>query len=316
MTEGENMPTWIRQGELAEIEHRPLRADDFVSDGRRITDIHWWGSYLGWRVNTEGPTPPPSNAVDRPVGFRLRWHGDIPAGSLPYSRPEPMPARDIFVPIGACHEMYYGSVTQYWKPPVFPSEDPPHEHEYQYYVDLLDPELADLGGPWYETNGVIYWLSIQAVFSNQWEAVEHKGWGWKTTHPSNQWNDVSVVASNYVGPDPLWEMGEFPMGPPPHPWVGQKMDLAFELTTDEVATNRWYRRPEFVRIRKGAASLALGSVGDLGSGMQVLQTWTNLPTSNWMDVATNTLPWPPPYTNVWYPLIPATREEYYRIEQR
>jgi len=33
----------------------PIRADDLVSNRRRITDIHWWGSYIGWETNHPGP---------------------------------------------------------------------------------------------------------------------------------------------------------------------------------------------------------------------------------------------------------------------
>jgi len=48
----------------------------------------------------------------------------------------------IYVPIEKCHEVYYGTVCQDWKTP------PEFEHDYQYYVDLLDPEI-DGGEAWY-----------------------------------------------------------------------------------------------------------------------------------------------------------------------
>ena len=57
-----------------------VRADDFVSDGRAITDIHWWGSYLWWKYLDPGgetnPVPPPSDGTNEPLGFYLSWHAE------------------------------------------------------------------------------------------------------------------------------------------------------------------------------------------------------------------------------------------------
>ncbi len=206
--------------------------------------------------------------------------------------------------------MYYGTVVQYWHvPPVF-------EHEFQYYVDLLNRF-----DPWYETNDVVYWLNIQAVFPPSWEPggggvgpSGHWGWGWKTTPLTNRWNDASVQRNLQGG----WDPGVYPPG---HPYAGQPCDLAFELTTDEVGggTN-WWNQPIWIRSiarsGTGITSRVLGSVGDAGAGVQVLQFSTNLLGTNWADLVTNALPLPAPYTNLWFdPALTATAR-FYRVKQR
>jgi|GEM_PF-4920429 len=303
MLRGVNMPSFAVQGspELS------LRADDFVSDGRPITDIHWWGSYLGWREQDPGPVPPPAGLF-APTGFIVSWHADIPAGvgGQAWSMPSNPPLREIFVPLSKCHEVYYGTVTQDWSGTTF-------EHEFQYYVDLLDPEIES--GPWSEEAGVIYWLNIQAVFP--FGAIEpdgpHRGWGWKTTPPEYHWQDVSVVA-NIRGPDgPIWRPGEYPEG---HPYGGgTPMDLAFELTTDRPGTNRWYGPIWFTNAMwVGSDHYCAVSIGDAGAGHQYLEKSLDLRASNWVAVATNVAPFPPPWSNVWQHA--GTTNAFFRIRQR
>jgi len=319
METGEDMASFVPQGKQGETGW-PHRADDFVSDGRRITDIHWWGSYIGWETNKPGPVEPPTlpgSPFYNVIGFWLSWHADVPTNGVEqtYSTPSNPPLKKLYVPIDKCHEVYYGTVFQYWKTP------PEYEHEYQYYVDLLDTEIDD-SGAWYETNGVVYWLDIQAVLTNNWDefGAKHKGWGWKTTHTNYQWNDVSVVAtaSNLppkVGPN--WQPGAYTSGPPAHPLVDGKMDLAFELTTDEVGTNRWSTPIKIVSIEDNAADdFEIESIGDWGAGWQYLQWNTNLMSTNWVDVVTNTSPLEPPFTNLWIRPAVARSNEAFRVLQR
>jgi hypothetical protein len=287
----------------------PLRADDFRSDGRRISDIHWWGSYKGWYSHFEDPVPPPSGFI-APLGFKLSWHGDIATNEqYTYSMPSNPPIKEFFVPIAKCHEMYFGPVWQWWYGQW--------EHEYQYYVNLFDPGIPS--GPWDESENVIYWLNIQAVFTNGWQpgmqdpdhpGLYHYGWGWKTT--SNQWNDVSVIATNSMAAGPMWTPGEYPSD---HPLHGQPMDLAFELTTDKMRTN-WPVSPiEFKYITHTNPAGIVGSLGDAGVGVQILQRATNLlGASVWFNVQTNPAPHGLPYTN-WWLEVPISTNQYYRIQQ-
>lgn len=299
MTNGENMASFT--GGLFSA---TSRADDFVSDGRRITDIHWWGSYLRYLTNFPGPIklPPPPL---RPAGFYLTWLTDKPAP--PYSEPLTV-ITQVYASIDLCHEVYYGSVTQYWK------GSDCYDHEFQYYVDLMNPAIANYG-PWCESNGITYWLKIQANFTNLWSEEMHKGWGWKTTPVTNKSLGDSV---EWIQPPPPghWQPAPYPVNHPAYP-AYTNCDLAFELTTDEVGTNKWYQPIVFRTITVSGTNFHLiGSMGDAGAGAQVLQRSTNLLlVSNWVDVATNPLPVPYPFTNYWYRPGAAASQEFYRIRQ-
>lgn len=316
MFTGENMWSYMLRDEIGSPYAK--RADDFLCDGRRITDVHWWGSYLNWETNYSGFGPPrPPIGVAALLGFNLSFHYDVPANpTQPFSMPSNPAIAEIFVPFERCHEVFFGTVTQFWKGTV-------QEHEYQYYVDLLDPALGAAAGAWLTESNTIYWLDVQGVFSNAWTpGLGHLGWGWKTTDPQYWWNDVSVVNTDSVS----WMPGDFPPAPPfapgvpviPHPLFGAPMDLAFELTTDVPATNPWYVTPRFVEIDfdETDGTVRLDSLGDLGAGIQVLQCTTNLNTNiiQWTSVTTNWLPWPAPWTNTWWTTRKdGTNNTYWRI---
>jgi hypothetical protein len=176
-------------------------------------------------------------------------------------------------------------------------------------VDLLNIGVSNFGA-WLPkgTN----WLEIMPVFTNSNDEY-YNGWGWKTTPLTNRWNDGSVEQGMMI---PGWAPAKYPGG---HPFAGQNCDLAFELTTDEVGTNQWYGPISFKLINAPTSNdYVIGSVGDVGSGVQVLQRATNLVTvsNNWEDLTTNSLPWPPPFTNYWYRSAPGVSQEFYRIRQR
>jgi hypothetical protein len=107
--------------------------------------------------------------------------------------------------------------------------------------------------------------------------------------------------------------------PENHPWraEGWELDLAFELTTDEVKAGPWGGPIAITSIAKGAGSaFDVASVGDVGAGVQILQVNTNLLTNVWVNVATNPLPLPPPYTNRWRRAPAGVTHEYHRILQK
>lgn len=300
---GTDMPSW-RHATLP-VGGFPLRADDFISDGRRITDVHWWGSYPGWMKHVPGeadvnPVPPPVG-VHRPLGFDLSFHHHDPA---PGGLPGPL-IEHVFVPMDKCHEVYYGPVDQsaWWLETHF-------EHEYQYYVDLLDPEVY--GAPWYEQAGTHYWINIQAVFDDAFVPGEesHGGWGWKTTpalhlDPSAVSHDGGMVWTH----DGL---------PPPHPLEGAPFDLAFELTTTDVPPlhSPGYVEPAITNLtwHSGAVQGWVTSLGDCLCGYQVLQSATNLldTPSAFGDLHTNY--WPRA-VNVW-PAASTNRHTYFRVQMR
>jgi len=288
MVTGENMQSFTWE----DLPGFPLLADDFISDGRPITDIHWWGSYLNWmELEPGGETPvPPPPIPDQPLGFKLSWHPDD--GGTPG-----LPYTNIFVTIDRCHETYYGSVLQDWKvPPIF-------EHEYQYYVDLLDPEILEMGA-WMETNGGHYWLNIQALMNPAWiPGQSHNGWGWKITTNVTEY-PAQVSVDNGLSWITMLLPPNHPLGPIP-------MDLSFELTTADIATSGAYVvEAVFTNIYLPSGHvLPMVTRGYGGCGKQILQRSTNLVhgEAGWVDVNTNLYPrqenwWvqPPSYTAVNY----------------
>ena len=296
--------------------HTVLRADDFISDGRRITDIHWWGSYIGWQAATPAdefyPVVAPISIDERPLGFDLSWHLHDPAMGGPG-----MVLTNIFIPMDRCHEMYYCTIPQ-----ASIGSRYAFEHEYQYYVDLLDENLDTI--PWPEEAGGHYWLNIQAVFATnfipslEWEAginYPHEGWGWKIAgveYPDGT-SDVqlqpSVVSSNFW-PVTIWNVSGLPWW---HPSPGLKHDLAFELTTDQPDTNEVIN---IVSIDVDVASnVYVGSVGTGNAGVQVLQKAGALKPSpiTWVDVQTNAAPFPYPAVNSWLRMAAPASNEFYRV---
>jgi len=310
MIEGTDMWSWMTLGETQRSEF--LRADDFISDGRRITDIHWWGSYSNWMIQVNGSetnpiAPPGTNAFMRPLGFNLSWHTNSPGLCTPGAE-----LTNVFVDIAYCHEMFYGTVFQYWEaPPLF-------EHEYQYYVDLLD-----VAEPWYELKDGHYWLNIEAVFdplfvpSDQGENL-HGGWGWNISLlPPEGMPDCFAAVSNRLGG--AWEVD--PVGlPPGHPREFDFYNLAFELTTDEISTNSPTLPIVITNTVTAGTSTThvVTSVGTSGTGTQYLQMNTNLLTNVWTDVAgqVKVAPFPPPITNTWMRVGATETSVFYRVLEK
>lgn len=136
-----------------------LVADDFIiSDGRPITDIHWWGSYLG--------------ALDAPDGFWIKLWSDK-TGADP-SQPDTA-ATDINN-AGFSRYFTFGQVNE----ELYGYQSGPNLSAYQYYVDIA-------GDPFYEEAGTVYWISIQAVGSTT--------WGWKYTFSGQDLGDNAVVTA-------------------------------------------------------------------------------------------------------------------------
>jgi len=312
MTKGTDMPSWRYDDPLIPAppwSQTALRADDFISDGRRITDIHWWGSYIGWQQNYNAdefdPIVAPLGIEERPLGFDLSWHLHDPAMGGPG-----MLLTNVFIPMKRCHEMYYCTILQEGAPYEF-------EHEYQYYVDLLDEQLDTL--PWLEEQGVHYWLNIQAVFATnfipavEWEAgrqYPHEGWGWKIAGIDPDLRlEPSVVSTNFV-PVTIWDISKLPYW---HRDAGLEHDLAFELTTDQPRSNAVINIVSIARATN--AVVAVGSVGTGGAGVQVLQKTGALKPSPmvWVDVKTNEVPFPAPFVNTWLRYNSPVSNEFYRV---
>ncbi|MCK5528679.1 MAG: hypothetical protein KAI74_03265, partial [Kiritimatiellae bacterium] len=283
MASGKDKESWRKSSQNSDYE---LRGDDFVSDGRLISDVHWWGSYIGWMSNTVGsvtnPVPWPTNASSSLVGFELNWYTDV--ASAPG-----VVLTNTFVPVDDCYQVFYGTVT---------NGDGSYEQEYQYYADLMDME-----GPWYGLAGTQYWITIQAVLPDSYVPAQagYDGWGWLTTTQTSLW--TSVVSSNAI----MWNTSV------------PAVDLAFELTTTDIPeTNSPFYDPVEVLSLEFTGSGGEGYIvttGGVACGVQVLQETTNLLTTptSWEDVATNSLPNPSSF--IWRG-TPVDDMLFYRIMQR
>ncbi len=121
-------------------------ADDWLcTDARPITDIHWWGSYIGW----DYPIAPPN----QPAGFHLGIWTDIPATSNGFSHPGFL-LNEWTVYIGTDVSEIYDGCDQYPGHPLDAC------FRYDYYIP---PEQ------WFYQEGAdnVYWLSISAIYHNK-----------------------------------------------------------------------------------------------------------------------------------------------------
>ncbi len=303
MINGTDLASWqCKEGVMPPGFVPTLRADDWYSEGRRVSNVHWWGSFINWEHTTGEPVLPPTpGEINSPLGFKLSLHADGLGG-----KPGTV-ITNLFVPFEYCHQTYYCCVTQYWWK-VF-------EHEYQYYVDLLDPRIS--GVPWNVTPNERYWLDIQAIFAQGFDPNQgqmgHYGWGWKTTPEIT--HNGSVVATNNSMPF-AWYTGLYPAG---HPFAGSPADLAFELTTDKVGTNRWHAAPEIIGIvipTDTSNTVLVASVGDVLAGEQQLRMETALTNATFSTTVDNlTVPFPPPATNWFTTVVTTNLWEFYRIYQ-
>jgi hypothetical protein len=167
---------------IASVEPRPLLADDWrCEDPRPVTDVHFWGSYIGWQEASPVPDLPPPGVE----GFVIRIYSDVPAGvDQPYSHPGNLLYEHRVTDF---EETYVASISRF---------DETFEHKFGYRLDL--PE------PFEQVEGTIYWISIAAAKSPTHEYL----WGWETS--SDHWNDNVVTGDGQDWKD---------IGAPPHPII-------------------------------------------------------------------------------------------------
>jgi hypothetical protein len=187
-------------------------ADDWLcTDSRRVSDIHWWGSFLNWRGTNLPPLPPAS--------FHFAIWKDVPAGvDTNFSHPA-IVVWDHMVPL------LDPALTGEWVGwDVDPRSDcPAVESTFKFHYDIPEPLWFDQ-----DTGTNIYWLSISAFYPGG-QLGQHP-FGWKTRpHVPIPPDDAvrifdpiaPVLGSPYISGQPI----EFPMG--------TSWDMAFQLTTCE-----------------------------------------------------------------------------------
>ncbi|OPZ26578.1 MAG: Cna protein B-type domain protein [Lentisphaerae bacterium ADurb.BinA184] len=198
-------------------------ADDWqCNTAQPVTDIHWWGSYLGYTDDV----PP----ADGPELFHLAIWTDAPIdlGADPpvaFSRPAKL-VWETWAPRAALNERF----VRYDFHPDHPDR---RDACFQYDFDI----------PWndwfIQSDGEnVYWLSIAAIYPAG-HCVEEGGgagvptpchpWGW-LTRPHKYGDDaVRILAPLKPEPGSLFESGE-----PVTDLAGASWDMAFMLTTRPV----------------------------------------------------------------------------------
>lgn len=201
----------------------PIIADDWVcTDQRPVTDVHWWGSYVGW--NELGPPP------QVPAGFYIGIWTDVPAGvDRPFSHPGQL-VWQLYVDYLDTNEVPVGC-------DYHPDWCPAPETCF-YYTFQIPEEL------WFFQPGeqVVYWISISAVYP--FGPPDHP-WGWKTRMrdagslaPDDA---VRIFAPPAPQPGQMFEDGE----PIWWPTEEDSWDMAFQLTTRATEPQiKWNQPPE------------------------------------------------------------------------
>ncbi len=196
----------------------PIMADDWeCTDPRPVTDIHWWGSFLGWKLQH-----PPKIM---PKAFHIGIWTDTPAGvDKPYSHPNDL----VWENICDTYTWNFAGID------IDPRENPVIDETCFQFNQLLseDEWFYQEPGP----DGTrVYWLSIAAIYDQQdYEDPDFVPWGWKTR--PHFFNDAAVRTTQ-ISPFNLtvgtkWVDG-VPIMLPPYPDGTEMWDLAFEITTNE-----------------------------------------------------------------------------------
>jgi len=209
-----------------EIWQPQVLADDFnCTEPKPITDIHIWGSWYHDFV----PYGDANNVI-----FTLSIHDDIPAddSTTGYSMPGALRWEREFWPGEFKVSVYDSNLEEgYYVPCAEP--EPYYEPnadsicwQYDFYINE-DEAFVQEGDP---CNPVVYWLDMQArTFTpagTQPEPIRAR-FGWKTTLPAFHWNDDAVWSKDN---GESWYELRYPEG---HPYDGNSIDLAFEITTEE-----------------------------------------------------------------------------------
>lgn len=184
-----------------------ILADDFLCTlTGPITDVHIWGSWTNDYVGTV-------------TNFHISFHADIPVGgTITYSRPGQELWSTNFT-AGQFNEQFYTNANEAFYDPNTNMVIGADTMVYRYNF-CVDPDQAFV-----QTNGVIYWLDVQAYTTNGM-------FGWKSStehcHDDAVWGDTPTNTL-------VWSELRYPTG---HPLQGQSFDLAFELTTP-IPFNQW-----------------------------------------------------------------------------
>ena len=190
------------------VEGYQFVADDWAcTNANPVTDIHWWGSFIGW-----GETNPPP----MPDAFIIQIWTDVPAGSDEWFSHPDYSVWGIY-----CTNFTWSFVGWDWDPR---NTNVGPEACFKFEQDLQESEWF-MQDPPDGTN--IYWLSIAAWYASG-QTPEYP-WGWKTRpRDTNSLAPDDAVVIDYSSSPPWW--------PIYWPTTNDSWDMAFALTTREIIT--------------------------------------------------------------------------------
>jgi hypothetical protein len=222
--------------EQSDYDMMPIVADDWeCNDNRPITDIHWWGSFIGWNqpylpsvmpqsfhigIWTDVPDPDPCNPNDFSHPGTLVWENycdNYVWNFAGYDR-DPRIAGGNGEPMDSCFQFNQLLSQDEW-----------------FYQEQIEP-----GQP------RVYWLNIAPIWGTTYPPYR---WGWKSR--PHYFND-DAVAIQWANPwwPPVvgattWMYG-IPIQWPAWPSLeGISWDMAFELSTNEPDPNPQYNSMDF-----------------------------------------------------------------------
>jgi len=206
----------------------PIMADDWkCEDDRPVTDIHWWGSFIGW---TQPDLPP-----ILPSAFHIGIWTDVPDPNvndpLDWSHPGAL----------VWENMCDSAVWNFAGYDVDPRIGDPNFQENEtcfQWAQFLSQDKWFYQEPNEVTGTNVYWLSISAVYpaGTNFADPNFYPWGWKTR--PHMFNDDAVrITQTSAGTwPPVIGSTLIMTNCAPVEWpVGVSWDLAFELTTNAPA---------------------------------------------------------------------------------
>lgn len=199
-----------------------IAADDWAcTTDDPVTDIHWWGSFLGWN-KIEPPQIPDA--------FHVTIWTDVPSGqNNSFSHPGEV-----------IWDHTYSTFT--WEPAGWDFDPQTQEYEtcFKFNLDLpkddwFYQEVSATGEP------NIYWISIAAVYK---EPSQYP-WGWKT-RPRDLNSLAPDAAMRIFDPTSPAIGGYYEFGEPIFwPTDQESWDMAFELTSEKAGQGVKYDQPPF-----------------------------------------------------------------------
>jgi hypothetical protein len=206
----------------------PIVADDWpCNDDRPVTDIHWWGSFIGW---TQPYLPPNAARLQFHIGIWTDVPANDPGNQWGFSHPGKLIWENY------CTNWTWNFAGYDKDPRCDYPQMPCMKNEACFqFTQLLSEDQWFYQDP----NDHVYWLSIApvqiATAGDPDGQQEFYQWGWKTRPHTFNDDAVRIYATSMFPPTIGAKFLEgvpiqLPEWPDP---TGKSWDMAFEITTNE-----------------------------------------------------------------------------------